>query len=108
MENRLQRQPGPFQKINFQLQLQACLRPRINIALQLQSAPLQEFNLQFLLPAWYVHCVSISLDDANDATLVPDQKSDEAEELTESAPQTQEQSHRCGPQRLSCIAGGEC
>ena len=56
----------------------------------------------------YVHCVSISLDDANDATLVPDQKSNEAEELTESAPQTQEQSHRCGPQRLSCIAGGEC
>ena len=36
---------GPFWRINFKLQLQACLRQRINIALQLQSGPLQEFKM---------------------------------------------------------------
>ena len=32
MKNRLQLQPGPSGEINFELQLQACLRRRINIA----------------------------------------------------------------------------
>ena len=37
-----------------------------------------------------MHGDGISHDDANDATLDPDQQSDEAEEPTEPAPQTQE------------------
>ena len=35
---------GPFWGINFELQLQSCLRRRINIGVQLPSGPLQEFK----------------------------------------------------------------
>ena len=95
MENRLQRQPGPFKKIIS--------------SYSYRRASAGELILHYS-SVQHGTCIAsaLNLDDANDATLVPDQKSDEAEELTESAPQTQEQSHRCGPQRLSCIAGGEC
>ena len=36
---------GPFRGINFELQLQSCLRQRINVGLQLPSGPLQEFKM---------------------------------------------------------------
>ena len=44
--------------IIFQLQLQACLRRRINIALQLQSGPSQELEMEYFLREWYLSLVN--------------------------------------------------